>query len=99
MTGAIFTIGHSTHTVEHFIELLWRHHVGAVADVRIHPGSRRLPQFNELELDEALAAESIRYVHFKELGGRRHPRPDSPNTRSEAPGFPPPAPPTRTPEV
>jgi uncharacterized protein (DUF488 family) len=87
MAQAIFTIGHSTHTVERFIELLWRHHVGAVADVRIHPGSRRLPQFNQLALDEALAAESIRYEHFKALGGRRAPRADTPNTGWETEAF------------
>jgi len=87
IAGAIFTIGHSTHTTELFIELLWRHHVGAIADVRIQPGSRRLPQFNRLELDEPLAAESIRYDHFKELGGRRVPRPDTPNSGWETEPF------------
>jgi uncharacterized protein (DUF488 family) len=80
MSTSIFTIGHSTHTIEQFIELLWRHRVGAVADVRRYPSSRRLPHFNAVELDEALAAESIRYEHFEELGGRRDPRPDSRNT-------------------
>ena len=61
--------------------------MGAVADVRMHPGSRRMPHFNQLELDEALAAESIRYVHFKELGGRREPRPETPNTGWDTPAF------------
>jgi uncharacterized protein (DUF488 family) len=87
MTKSIFTIGHSTHTIERFIELLWKHRIGAVADVRMHPGSRRLPQFNQVELDEALAAESIRYVHFRELGGRRKPLPDTPNSGWESEPF------------
>jgi uncharacterized protein (DUF488 family) len=87
MPQTIFTIGHSTHTIERFIELLWRHHVGAVADVRMHPRSRRMPHFNSLELDEALAAESIRYEHFEELGGRRTPRSDTPNTGWETAAF------------
>jgi uncharacterized protein (DUF488 family) len=55
--------------------------------VRIHPGSRRLPHFNQVELDESLAAESIRYEHFKALGGRRDPRADTPNTGWETPAF------------
>jgi uncharacterized protein (DUF488 family) len=79
MAQAIFTIGHSTHTSERFVELLWRHRIGAVADVRMHPGSRRLPHFGVAELEETLAAEAILYVHFKELGGRRQPHTDSPN--------------------
>src|SRR5690242_1862793 len=87
MAQAIFTVGHSTNRIERFIELLWRYHVGAVADVRFLPGSRRNPQFNQLELDEALAAESIRYQHFRELGGRRRPRPDTPNTGWEVEAF------------
>ena len=87
MTEAIFTIGHSTHTIDRFVELLWKHHIGAVADVRMHPGSRRMPHFNQLELDEALAAESIRYEHFRELGGRRAPEPGTPNTGWETEAF------------
>lgn len=79
MHRTIYTIGHSTHQIDRFVELLWRHRIGAVADVRMHPGSKRLPQFNRDELDEALAAEAIRYEHLKELGGRRVPRPDTPN--------------------
>jgi uncharacterized protein (DUF488 family) len=55
--------------------------------VRIHPGSRRLPHFNQVELDESLAAESIRYEHFKALGVRRDPRADTPNTGWETPAF------------
>ena len=87
MAHSIFTIGHSTHTIDRFVELLWDHKIGVLADVRIHPGSRRLPQFNQLELDEALAAESIRYEHFEELGGRRRPQPDTPNTGWETEAF------------
>lgn len=60
--------------------------MAAVADVRMHPGSRRLPHFNREALDEALAAEAVRYEHFPELGGRREPEPDTPNTGwTEAP--------------
>lgn len=85
--SVIYTIGHSTHAIERFVELLWGHRVGTVADVRMHPGSRRLPQFGRDALDEALAAQSIRYVHLPELGGRRTPRPDTPNLGWETPAF------------
>jgi uncharacterized protein (DUF488 family) len=85
--STIYTIGHSTHPIDRFVELLWRHRIGCVADVRIQPGSRRLPQFGRAELDEALAAESIRYEHLKELGGRRAPRPGTPNLGWETPAF------------
>src|SRR2546423_15103107 len=87
MRPTIFTIGHSTHTIERFVELLWRHKIGAVADVRLHPGSQRMPHFNRDALDETLAAESIRYEHFKELGGRREPGPDTENTGWTEPAF------------
>lgn len=76
----IWTIGHSTHTIEQFIALLTAHAIGAVADVRLLPGSKRYPQFNAETLAESLRAADIRYEHFRELGGRRKPRPDSRNT-------------------
>lgn len=87
MRPTIFTIGHSTHRIERFVELLWRHKVGAVADVRLHPGSQRMPHFNRDALDETLAAESIRYEHFKGLGGRREPGSDTLNTGWSEPAF------------
>ncbi|MFM6311388.1 MAG: DUF488 family protein, partial [Dolichospermum sp.] len=46
----IFTIGHSNHTIETFIELLHQHQVTALADVRSSPYSRRFPQFNQSAL-------------------------------------------------
>ena len=58
-----------------------------MADVRLHPGSRRMPHFNRDALDESLAAESIRYEHFGALGGRREPRPDTQNTGWTEPAF------------
>ncbi len=82
----IWTIGHSTLSVEDFIALLKSHKIGALADVRRFPGSRRHPQFGQQQLSESLAGEGIDYCHFPELGGRRLVRPDSPNTawRNEA---------------
>lgn len=82
----IWTIGHSTRKIEDFIGLLKEHRISALADVRRYPGSRRHPQFGQEQLAAALRQEGIEYVHFPELGGRRHARPDSPNTawRNEA---------------
>jgi uncharacterized protein (DUF488 family) len=76
----ILTVGHSTHESDAFVELLRGHGVEALADVRRHPGSRRLPQFNAGALGEALADAGIEYVLLgDELGGRRRPVPGSPN--------------------
>ncbi len=76
----VFTIGHSTHMLEAFIELLRINEVTVVADVRSVPRSRRNPQFNSDTLPAALSSNGIAYVHLAGLGGLRHPRSDSPNT-------------------
>lgn len=76
----IYTIGHSTHPLEEFTELLRAHGVGRLSDVRSFPGSRRYPHFNAEALSRTLPAAGIEYVPLKELGGRRRPVPDSPNT-------------------
>jgi len=82
----IWTIGHSTLSIEEFIALLKTQNIGALADVRRFPGSRRHPQFGQQPLSESLSGAGIEYVHLPELGGRRLARPDSPNTawRNEA---------------
>ena len=76
----MWTIGHSTRTIEQFIEALQAHGIKLVADVRLLPGSRRYPQFNKEELAKSLSDAGIGYVHFPELGGRRKPRKNSRNT-------------------
>ena len=76
----IFTIGHSTHPIEDFIELLESNGVTQLIDIRTIPKSRRNPQFNSDALAASLRAAKIAYVHMKELGGLRHPRMDSINT-------------------
>lgn len=75
----IWTIGHSTRTIEEFIQLLLAHQIGLVADVRLFPQSRRYPQFNQSNLEASLAQIEIGYVHLPELGGRRMARRDSKN--------------------
>lgn len=82
----IWTIGHSTLAIDAFLGLLRAHKIEAVADVRLMPGSKRYPHFNREVLSASLQQIGMEYVHFPELGGRRKPRSDSPNTawRNEA---------------
>jgi uncharacterized protein (DUF488 family) len=76
----IWTIGHSTRSIEDFISLLEENEIKLLADVRTLPGSKRFPQFNKEALAESLSARGIRYEHFPELGGRRKTKRDSRNT-------------------
>jgi uncharacterized protein (DUF488 family) len=76
----IFTIGHSTRSLEEFVALLRAARVTVLADIRTIPKSRRNPQFGQDELRRALRSRRIRYVHIPALGGLRRARPDSPNT-------------------
>lgn len=78
-TPVILTIGHSTHPLETFIQLLEAHGITLVADVRTVPRSRHNPQFNRETLPEQLQLAGIGYVHLPGLGGLRRARPDSPN--------------------
>jgi len=67
----VFTIGHSTQPIEAFVDLLRKHSITAVADVRSAPYSRFNPQFNREALARVLAAHQIRYVFLgRELGAR-----------------------------
>jgi uncharacterized protein (DUF488 family) len=76
----LWTIGHSTHSIEAFLAILGAHGIKALADVRLLPGSRRHPQYNAESLAVSLREHSIEYISFHELGGRRRPRMDSRNT-------------------
>lgn len=67
----VLTIGHSSHSMERFLELLRGAGVTAVADVRSAPYSRHVPQFNHDPLKTALNGAGLAYVHLgKTLGGR-----------------------------
>jgi uncharacterized protein (DUF488 family) len=67
----LFTIGHSNHPTGHFLALLARHEVEAVADVRSRPFSRFVPQYAKRALGEILAGEGIGYLFLGEqLGGK-----------------------------
>ena len=76
----IYTIGHSTHPIERFLELLGEHRMVMLTDVRSLPSSRRWPHFNQTPLAEVLGRAGVEYRWLKRLGGRRHDkRPDSPH--------------------
>ncbi len=67
----IFTVGHSNHSLEHFLQLLAGAEIDAIADVRSKPHSRWSPQFNKDALASALGKNGVAYVFLgKELGGR-----------------------------
>ena len=76
----IWTIGHSTRSIEEFLELLQASSIEAIADVRRHAGSRKYPHFNPEALEQSLSEAGIEYHAFVDLGGRRKTRPDSQNT-------------------
>lgn len=76
---AIFTIGHSNHPFERFLEMLKAHEVRLIADVRTIPRSRHNPQYNSDALAAALHEDRIAYNHLPSLGGLRHPTKDSIN--------------------
>ena len=71
MKGIVFTIGHSTHPSDRFLELLRQHGVTAVGDVRSTPYSRFNPHFNSGRMKQWLPEAGIAYVFLgKELGAR-----------------------------
>ncbi len=75
----IFTIGHSTHPIGEFVEMLQAHGIKEIVDVRSIPKSRHNPQFNSEALKESLQRAHIRYKHIQKLGGLRHTTKDSLN--------------------
>lgn len=83
----VFTIGHSTRTLDEFIELLHAHRVTQLGDVRTVPKSRRHPHFAGAALAASLPAAGIAYRHLPALGGLRKPRRDSKNSAWRHEGF------------
>lgn len=75
----IWTIGHSTHTLEELVAMLNSFEIKLLADIRSFPGSRKFPQFNKENLEVSLPENGIEYVHLKKLGGRRKVNPASKN--------------------
>jgi len=88
VTVTLYTIGHSTRTIESFLEVLAESGIEALADIRALPRSRRHPQFNRDALENALALRGVRYWwRGKGLGGFRKPRPDTRHAALRIPAF------------
>ena len=88
MPPVVLTIGHSNHPLEQFLDLLARHGVEALVDIRRFPGSRKHPHFNRDNLAAALPKSGVEYHWLEALGGRRPKRRDeSPNRGLENQGF------------
>jgi uncharacterized protein (DUF488 family) len=75
----VWTVGHSTHSLDELLALLATAGVTQLADIRTVPRSRRHPHFRSDALAESLPANGLAYRLFPGLGGFRRPRPDSPN--------------------
>lgn len=76
----LYAIGHSTRSLDEFIQILQAHSISMLVDIRTIPKSRHNPQFNEDELKRSLKSHGIAYMHLRELGGLRKTRKDSVNT-------------------
>lgn len=77
--GTIFTIGHSTLSIDRFTAVLDAYEIALLADVRTVPRSRHNPQFNADTLSTSLASAGVAYRAMPALGGLRHSRVGSPN--------------------
>ncbi len=76
----LWTVGHSTRSLEELVALLASFEINVLADVRTVPRSRKNPQFNRDTLPSSLAPHAVEYAHLGRLGGLRHARKDSKNT-------------------
>jgi uncharacterized protein (DUF488 family) len=79
MRGTLYSVGHSSQSLDGLVALLRAAGVTQVADVRRWPRSRRHPHFDDDALAVELAPRGIAYAHLPELGGHRTPAPDSRN--------------------
>src|SRR5437660_4239741 len=77
---SLFTVGHSTHSLEDFLALLTNHNIEALVDIRRFPGSRKFPHFNQDNLAAALQKAGIDYRWLESLGGRRGKKRGAPST-------------------
>jgi uncharacterized protein (DUF488 family) len=75
----VWTLGHSTRSLDEFIGLLRTHQIRLLVDVRTVPRSRYNPQFNTDTLAQSLCDAGFRYRHLPKLGGLRKPKKDSVN--------------------
>lgn len=80
MKKEIWTIGHSTHTLDEFLARLKSFGIQTLVDVRSLPGSKKFPHFDKEVLEIQMPNHDIQYIHFKDLGGRRKTSQTSKNT-------------------
>jgi uncharacterized protein (DUF488 family) len=86
--ATLYTIGHSTRSLDELVAALQAHQIRTLVDIRAFPMSRRLPQFNRESLEKTLPAAGIRYVWMKALGGyRKKILDDSPNIALRSSSF------------
>src|SRR5688572_7127231 len=78
MTNPFYTVGHSTRSIDDFIDLLRAQQIKLVIDVRTIPRSRTNPQYNREDLARTLAKFQIAYEHIASLGGLRGSKQDIP---------------------
>ncbi len=71
MEMRIYTVGHSNHSLEFFLEILERFSIKALVDVRSYPHSRYVPHFNRENLEKVLGERGIEYIWMGDaLGGK-----------------------------
>lgn len=87
MTQTIFTIGHSSRSIDGFTAMLNAFEIKTLVDIRTVPQSRFNPQFGLVSLAKSLKQMNILYIGMKSLGGKRQPLPDSINTAFRSDGF------------
>jgi len=76
----LYSVGHGSRPQQELLDLLERHAIDCLVDVRAYPRSKRHPQFSRLAIEASLAARGIRYVwEGAALGGMRRPRGDGPH--------------------
>lgn len=68
----IYTIGHSTHSLEVFTSMLQKHGITCLVDVRSVAASAYNPQYNQEVLSAHLKGHGILYLHFADEFGARH---------------------------
>jgi uncharacterized protein (DUF488 family) len=86
--ATLYTIGHSTRTLDELVAALRAHSIATLVDIRSFPMSRRLPHFNRESLEKTLPEAGLAYVWLRTLGGRRNKiLDDSPNVALRNPSF------------
>jgi len=67
----LYTIGHSNHPLDRFLELLKRHGIEVVVDVRSRPYSKYTPHFSKDAIEGHLQRVGLKYLFLgRELGGQ-----------------------------